>query len=74
MRRYTLYGELDFSPISIKSNKLSDILNMIKQLHEHTTIISWYFLCIVYKNGYEEITKKAIIKRECKHVKTENCK
>lgn len=63
MKRYALYGELDNSPINIKSNKISDIDKTIQQLHEHTTIISWYFLCKVDKHGYEEITKKAIIKR-----------
>ena len=63
MKQFALYGELDNSPISMKSNKISDIAKTIQQLHEHTTTVSWYFLCKVNKHGYEEITEKAIINR-----------
>jgi len=62
MKRYALYGELNNSPISMKSNKISDIYRVIQQLDQYTEVISWYVLCKVNKHGYERLIDEKTIR------------
>ena len=61
MKRYNLYGEVNFSPIRMKSNSLSDIQCAIQQLKKTCAGTLWYSLFKVYKYTSEELLQSEII-------------
>ena len=55
MKRYALYGEVNFSPISMKSNSLAAVLCTIQQLKKTCVGVWWYSLYKVHKYTSEEL-------------------
>lgn len=62
MKKYNLYGEVNFSPISMSSNNLSAILSNIERLKkEFSNFFVWYSVYKVYKYKSEELIQSEMI-------------
>ena len=61
MKRYALYGEVNFSPINMKSNSLAAILCTIQQLKKTCNCVWWYSLYKVHKYTSEELLQSEMI-------------
>lgn len=61
MKRYALYGEVNFSPISMKSNSLADLLGTVGHLKKTCISVWWYSVYKVHKHVSEELLQSEVI-------------